>query len=106
MTKNSFGNGVVYYIGTQLDREGKADILARACNEADITSIVEGAEGLEIVKRTKEGKELYFTLTVVDSCINKIGQHIVFVGCTDLLTGKVLEKEMPVHKYDTYLVEK
>lgn len=103
VTKNSFGNGTVYYIGTQLDREGKDDILTRACKEADVVSLVEGAEGLEIVKRTKNGKELYFIMNF-EQADKKL--PAVFDGCTDLLTGKILKKEMPVHKYDTYLIER
>ena len=54
-----FWKGRVYYIGTQLEKNGKAHILNMAAKDAAVESIVADSAGLEITCR-KQGKDILF----------------------------------------------
>ncbi|MDU4625478.1 MAG: beta-galactosidase, partial [Enterococcus gallinarum] len=54
VTKNRFGQGVVYYIGTQLEKDFLDTILDEATNSANLTAVIEGETNLEISCRHTE----------------------------------------------------
>ena len=54
VTKNRFGKGVVYYIGTQLEKDLLDTILDEATNSANLTAVIEGETNLEISCRHTE----------------------------------------------------
>ena len=60
MTKNRFGQGVVYYIGTQLEKDLLDTILDEATNSANLTAVIEGETNLEISCRHTEEAVYYF----------------------------------------------
>lgn len=96
VTKNSFGDGTVYYAGTQLEKAGRAFVLDQACRDADIQSLSESRTGLEIVRRRKQEKEFYFLMNFQPEP-EKIPEQ--FTGYRDLLTGKEIAPDAVLEQY-------
>lgn len=101
VTQNSFGKGEVYYIGTQVDKEGKAYILEKACTNANIHSIVQQSKGLEILCRKKENTEIYYIMNFQSDDV-KIPHQ--FLGKRDLLSGNKLNENTILKQYDVYII--
>ncbi len=100
VTKNDFGKGAVYYIGTQLEAAGKAMVLDLACGQAQVKSLVADRTGLEIACRTKGDKALYFVMNFQSGC-ERLPEE--FDGCEDLLSGVRMTKETILQPYDVCL---
>ncbi len=101
VTRNSFGKGHVYYVGTHMEEAGLDRILDKAAAEAEVESVVSGGEGLEIVcRKTKEGKKLYFVMNfgeqerTLPACL---------AGRKDLLTGEKAADTLK--KYEVCIIE-
>lgn len=100
VTKNDFGKGAVYYIGTQLEADGMAHVLDAACEQAQVKSLVSGHTGLEIVCRTKEDQKLYFVMNFRNKG-EKLPED--FDDCEDLLSGARMTKDTVLQPYDVCL---
>jgi len=91
ITKNSYGNGHAYYVGTQSGKEFYQTFIKDVCSEAGVSMVlyedVEKKEypmsGLEITKRTKDGAEFVFLL---NHQMNTESIELPF-SAYDLLTG-------------------
>lgn len=55
VTKNSFGAGMVYYVGTQLEPKLLDKVLADLVSEAGVQPVISEATELEITCRQKDG---------------------------------------------------
>lgn len=100
-TKNQYGAGVVYYIGTQLNEAGLAHILEQAASQASLQAAISEQTALEITARYTEDRKFTFIMNFHEETT----LPAVFDGLTDRLTGNVLTAGMPVAQYDTYLIE-
>lgn len=100
VTRNSFGNGSVYYVGTQLQKEGKAYILGKVCEEAGVKSLTAEPTGLEIACRSKENRKLYFIMNF-NSQQERIPKE--FRGLQNLLTGKTITENDTLGQYGVCL---
>lgn len=102
-TRNGFGKGHVYYVGTRMEEQGLAHILDQAAGDAQVESIVSGGEGLEIVcRRTREGRRLYFVMNFTDQ---ERKLPACFEGHRDLLTGTAAPEDRVLKKYDVCIIE-
>lgn len=101
--RNRFGKGRVYYIGTQLEKAGKAHILKMALEEAGVESLIPEETGLEVICRQQGEKKLYFVMNFKDE---EQKLPAVFAGRKDLLKGTDLTEETVLKKYDVCLIEK
>lgn len=99
VTKNTFGKGTVYYVGTELEPVLLDKVLTEAA--AGVSSVLAEATKLEIAVREKEGQRYYFIMNFTDDALPL---PKAFVGATDLLKGTVL-KAHDMAKYTTYLVK-
>jgi beta-galactosidase len=53
VTRNPFGKGTAFYVGTVPDADGMDWLINEACREADVRPVVPGLpEGVELVRRT------------------------------------------------------
>lgn len=101
VTRNSFGKGHVYYVGTHMEEAGLDNILDKAAAEAEVESVVSGGEGLEIVcRKTKEGKKLYFVMNFREQ---ERTLPVCFAGQRDLLTGEKAADTLK--KYEVCIIE-
>ncbi|MDQ4126611.1 MAG: beta-galactosidase [Actinomycetota bacterium] len=62
VTRNSFGEGAAYYIGTRPEERYTKLLLARACEEAGIKAPLEVPQGVEVVRRRTENASFLFFL--------------------------------------------
>ncbi|MCI9096858.1 MAG: beta-galactosidase [Lachnospiraceae bacterium] len=101
VTRNSYGKGHVYYVGTHIEEAGLDNILDKAAAEAEVESVVSGGEGLEIVcRKTKEGKKLYFVMNFGEQ---ERTLPACFAGQRDLLTGEKAADTLK--KYEVCIIE-
>jgi len=102
VTRNSFGKGHVYYVGTRMEEQGLYRVLDKAAADAEVESIVAGGEGLEIVcRKTPEGQRLYFVMNFGEQERNL---PVCFDGRKDLLTGEKVSKDTVLKKYDVCII--
>ena len=103
VTRNAYGKGAVYYVGTRLEEKGLYKVMDMAAEEGKVTSLATEPTGLEITCRKGENSSFYFLINFKDQP-EKIPES--FTGDTDLLTGKVIEPGEMMEKYQVRLVEK
>lgn len=103
VTRNSFGEGSVYYLGTRLEEKGLDKVLDKAAKEGKITSAVGEATGLEITCRKGERESFYFLINFREEA-QKIPAS--FIGGRDLLTGKTIEPEEAMEKFEVRIIQK
>lgn len=93
ITRNSYGNGQAYYVGTRSNREFYQVILADLCREMGLktashdsveTAVSLSEKGIEMTVREKDGVKYLFILNHSD---REQGVTVSIRG-TDLLTGK------------------
>ncbi len=101
VTKNQFGKGEVFYVGTQLEKDALKKVLDMAVACTDVKSVIDAETKLEVVCRTSGDKCYRFIMNMTDDSV-KLPQ--VFGGKTDILTGRTLEKETVFMPYDVALI--
>ena len=101
ITKNTFGKGCTYYIGTNMGQEGIDKVLKMATHQADIHPVVDEPTALEVVCRKTADSTHYYIFNFKETDIVIPEQ---FVGYTDLLTGKKVESGMRMKQYDALIL--
>ncbi len=102
VTKNTFGNGAVFYVGTRLSKDGLDRVLGQVVKQADVTSVIAQETELEVVCRETQSAKFYFIMNFKD------GEYPVpacFAGKTDLLTDEVIKEGEILKKYEVRLVK-
>lgn len=102
VTKNTFGDGTVYYFGGQLEDQLQDQLFKTIVEESDITPVIEEATKLEIACR-ENAEAKFFVIINFHEEAQPLPE--MFVGKTDLLTGEVLSSEMMLTQYTTYIVK-
>lgn len=102
VTENCYGNGKVYYIGTQLEESARGKLFSYICGNAQIKGLAETAPGLEITCRETETHKIYFALNFGDE---ECRLPEMFRGQKDLLTGSVLAEDTVLKKFDVCIVQ-
>lgn len=102
VTRNPFGKGAVYYVGTRLEGAGLDKVLSGAVKEAAVLSAIEEETELEVVCRTAEDGKFYFIMNFKDEEYNI---PACFTGKEDLLTGKQVEEGEKLGKYGVRLIK-
>ena len=101
ITKNTFGKGCTYYIGTNMGQEGIDKVLKMATQQAGVHPVVKEPTALEVVCRKTAGSTHYYIFNFKETEIVIPDQ---FVGYTDLLTGKKVESGMRMKHYDALIL--
>ncbi len=83
VTRNAFGQGQAYYVGTRPEEAFYGRLMAEICQRQDICPAVKAPSGVEAIERSR-GKEHYLFLLN-----HKEGAQEVSLpcSCTELLTG-------------------
>lgn len=100
VTKNSFGKGTVYYVGTQPDHDGITKILDALTAGADVKPLIPDETELEVDLRTIEGREYWFIINLTGTPKSAPES---FRGETDILTGKPVGE---LQGFDTVIVRR
>jgi beta-galactosidase len=62
ITKNCFGGGTAYYVGTRSDNNFYSEFMKRVCNEKNVMPVWDTPQEVEAVKRMKDGRSYIFLL--------------------------------------------
>ena len=101
MTKNGFGRGTVFYVGTQLEPKALDKVLNQAAALAGIKPVINAETRLEVVCRTTGDKRYWFIINLTDETL-ALPQP--FAGKTDILTGNTLTAQTAFAPYDVALL--
>ncbi len=101
VTRNRFGEGTVYYIGTVPETEGLDLILDMAAAEAKVCSVVPERSALEITCRHAEDCDYYFVINFKDEELEIPGS---LAGNEDVLTGTVVQEGEKLARYGVKLI--
>lgn len=101
VTKNLFGNGIVYYIGTDMSEDGIARVLSSALEEAKVTSVIKESTELEVTCRKSDDCRFYFVMNFKDK---EIEVPACFTGNKDVLTGETVHEGDLLRKYDVKII--
>jgi beta-galactosidase len=88
ITKNIFGKGTAYYVGTRSTREFYREFLRKICEEKEVLPVLITPSEVEAVRRIKGDKSFVFVLN------HSSEEKIIYAedNCLELLTGTVYEK--------------
>lgn len=101
VTRNTFGKGATYYVGTQMDDAGLAKILDQAVNEVNVRAVIPEVTGLEVTCRTSDDTRYYYVMNFKDEdqvLPDSLG------GKTDLISGAVIPAGTVLKKWDVLIL--
>ena len=101
ITKNQYGKGFTYYIGTNPTEDGIVKVLDMAVQTAGVASVVTDATGLEITCRKTSQYTYYFIFNFKDKVL-PLPEN--FISKQDLLTGETIPEDFHLKQYDALLV--
>ena len=101
VTKNRFGEGTVFYVGTQPDKQAMIKILDEVVKTAGYVQELNLNTKLEVTRRTKNGVDYWFILNFHNE---DLPVPEVFIGKTNILTGEKLMSGATLKQYDVVIV--
>jgi beta-galactosidase len=102
VTKNQYGAGYTYYIGSNMDPEGIAKVMEMAAADGQVTPVIDDATKLEVTCRKAENNDFYFVINFTDEVLEVPD---CLVGNEDVLTGQMVESGEKMSKYDVKIVK-
>ena len=103
ITKNQYGEGTTYYIGTNMNDEGIAKVLDLAVESADVIPVIGEETKLEVACRKTEDAVYYFVFNFTDAVLPL---PACFENTTDLLTGNELVENTQLKPYDAVIIRR
>ena len=103
VTKNSYGKGNVYYLGTQPEDCAFTRMMDCIVKEAAVKSLVDERTSLEVTVRKTKENTFYFLInfskeeTVVPQC---------FAGMQNLLTGETVSRQEILKPFEVEIIKK
>lgn len=101
VTRNAYGSGSTYYIGTDMEEAGIAKVLDLAVAEAGAAPVIPDQTGLEVVCRETGDALLYFLINFTDEA-QPLPPSLA--GYPDLLTGTNAAKTDLLAKYEVKIL--
>ena len=101
VTRNEFGKGYTYYIGTNMNSDGIAKVLDMAVLAGGVSPVINEATGLEVTCRKAEDCTYYFIFNFKDKVLPLPN---CFDGFKDLLTGETVAGGRMMKQYDALLI--
>ena len=102
ITKNSFGEGYTYYLGTNMSQEGISKVLNEVITQAGVSPVIDEETELEVTCRKAEGGIHYYLFNFKEKDIPVPEK---FIGCEDMLTQKTILADQIMKQYDVLLVK-
>lgn len=102
ITKNTYGKGTVWYVGTQVEEDGLTHLLNQVIEGTEAKPICSHGEGLEITKRDTDEASFYF---VINQQVNKQLLPKDLVGKVNLLTGEVVKEAVELKQFDVLILK-
>lgn len=98
VTKNAYGNGFAYYVGTEPDDAFIADILGKICEENDIAAPYQTSGNVELVERVNENYKTVFALNYDKE--KKASIELGAKAFTEMITGQEASGTYEIAPYD------
>lgn len=101
-TRNHYGKGLAYYLGTVPDQQLLHDILDEACRSAGVASLLQHADqGIEAASRSKGGKDYWFVINHLDESASF---HLPAAG-KELLENRVVQGTIEMKAKEVMIIE-
>ena len=100
-TKNNFGKGVAYYVGTQLNHEALAHLLDGVVAECGLQKTIDDPTPLEVTVRESATEKFTFVINLTQD-VQQIPQSLI--GATDSLKKTTLTNDTPFSPFDVALI--
>jgi len=84
VTRNVYGEGAAYYLGTRPEERYTKSLLQRVCEEAGVRPTAQAPPGVDAVRRKTEAASFLFLLNHTQEAVEVRLPN----PCRDLLTGK------------------
>ena len=103
LTRNSYGKGTAYYIGTEPDDAFLADFMAQVCEDCGIRPVYEAEENVEVTRRVNDKATTIFVLNhnQEEAWVDFGSDHL-----TSLLTGEELTGRCRIAGRDVFVLKK
>ena len=101
-TRNTYGEGAAYYVGTQMDAAGLAKVLDRAVSEVGVKAVIPETTGLEVTCRTSDDTRYYYVMNFKDE--DQILPESL-AGKIDLISGEVIPAGTVLKKWDVLVLQ-
>ena len=102
ITRNPFGRGCTYYIGTCMSDAGIAEILEKAISDASIVPVIDEPTELESTCRKADDCSYYFVMNFKDK---ELTIPSVFAGRKDILTDRIVTAEDRLAKFVVKIIQ-
>ena len=103
ITRNAFGDGQAWYLGTQLEPAGLQSLMHEVCESAQVYAPLVGVpvKGVEVTVRQKGDETFYFLLNHTQA-----GEWVSLNGgpYTDLLTGNHIDGQFELLPYGVVIL--
>jgi len=102
ITRNPFGQGTAFYVGTVPDANGMAWLMENICETAGVKPVVSNAQtGVEILRRANGNSAWLF---VLNHSSDRISVSLEKSG-RDLLTGREVNGSIELEPFDVAIVQ-
>lgn len=103
VTKNVYGKGTAYYLGTEPDEKFMQDFIMELCEKADIHPVLESEGRVEICTRENQKGEVIFVINHEQKpAFVKLGEE----AYVNLLTGKEINGTLQLNSKDVAVLKK
>ena len=101
VTRNVFGKGCTYYIGTDMSADGIAKVMDMATAEATVEPVIREATELEVTCRRADECKYYF---IINFKKQALPLPATFAGYADVLTGETLTAGAMLEPFEVRIV--
>ena len=103
VTKNDFGKGFAYYLGTEPEERFLRDFVDELCEKADIHPVFESVGKVEIcVRENAKGKVIFLINQSEESAMVELGEETY----EELLTGQERKGTIHLNSRDVVILKK
>lgn len=101
ITRNQFGDGAAYYVGTRPEAAYLRALLQRICNENGVRALVGARDGIEVTVRNHGAKRYLFLInhTGAESTIDLQAQQGI-----DILTDEAMIGQLQLNAYGVRII--
>ena len=86
VTRNAFGAGAAYYVGTNLETDGLDELLEGILEEAELVAVADAGPDVEVVRRSDGERSWLFVINHSDA------QARLAVAGVELISGETVER--------------
>ena len=102
VTENPFGQGFVYYIGTDPEPDFLMHFCRTLCVDANVPPVLEGPVGVEVRRRSQKDRSFLFILNHNDDVAQVT---LPDRRCQDMLTGQLVTGTLALPGFDVRIIE-